>query len=43
MFSDFPDQRTSDLFAWAAATFGACTQSTFGGPAYGMVMLARCG
>lgn len=43
LFSDYADQRTSDLFAWAEKTLGSCRQSTFGGPGYGVVMLLRCG
>jgi len=43
VFSDFPDQRTTDLFAWAGKTVGSCKESTFGGPAYGMVTLLECG
>jgi hypothetical protein len=43
VFSDFPDQRTTDLFAWAGKTVGSCKESTFGGPTYGLVMLLRCG
>ena len=43
VFSDFSDQRTSDVFAWAEKTAGPCTQSTFGGPGYGLVTLLRCG
>jgi len=43
VFSDYSDQRTSDLFAWAEKTVGSCRQSTFGGPGYGLVTLLICG
>ena len=43
VFSDYSDQRTSDLLAWAAKTVGKCKQSTSGGPGYGQVVLLRCG
>ncbi|HEX7490432.1 MAG TPA: hypothetical protein VF337_01870 [Candidatus Limnocylindrales bacterium] len=43
VFSDTQDQRTDDLFAWAERTVGSCTQSTVGGPAYGIISLLRCG
>lgn len=41
--SDPADQRTADVFAWAKRTVGSCQQSTFGGPAYGIVVLLSCG
>jgi hypothetical protein len=43
VFSDFSDQRAADLFSWAGKTVGSCRQSTFGGPAYGVVTLLECG
>lgn len=43
LFSDWADQRQTDLFAWAEKTLGPCRQSTYGGPAYGLVTLLRCG
>ena len=43
VFSELADQRQTDLFAWAEQTAGSCTQSTFGGPGYGLVTLLRCG
>jgi hypothetical protein len=42
-FSDYSDQRTSDLFAWAEKNVGSCRLSTTGGPGYGLVRVLRCG
>ena len=43
VFSDYSDQRTTDLFAWAEKNVGSCRLSTTGGPGYGLVRVLRCG
>jgi hypothetical protein len=43
VFSSIPDQRATDHVAWAEKNVGSCTESTYGGPGYGLAGMWRCG
>ena len=41
-FSDTFDQREADVVAWVEETRGPCDTTTYGGPAFGVVITVAC-